>query len=85
MNILKAASLASLLLLGGCYGYTPLGAALPNWPAECRQVTVKDPVSGEDKLSYAARERAGRIQANNTIAACAGWYSDVKAFYGGLD
>lgn len=84
MKLLTIAAVASTIMLGGCasYGWSPLAVTLPDWPAECRQVQVADPRKGEDKLAYAARERAGRLQANGTIQACAGWYTDVKSYYG---
>ena len=62
---------------------TPLVRFLPEWPAHCQPVRVKDPKTGEEMLVIAARERAGRVKANRIIASCAEWYEDVKASYEG--
>jgi hypothetical protein len=46
-----------------------------------KPVSVAAPKDGEPLLSIAARERAGRTQANRIITALRGWYSAVKAAY----
>ncbi|HWL06711.1 MAG TPA: hypothetical protein VNQ99_17545 [Xanthobacteraceae bacterium] len=52
-------------------------------PPFAREVAVQDPRVGEDVLVVAARERAGRLQANAVIRRFRGWYGDVRRSYGG--
>lgn len=43
-----------------------------------RPVEVQEPRTGEDLLIIAARERAGRIQANSRIVNAREWYKLVR-------
>jgi len=61
----------------------PLARSLPAEPAFAREVGVPDPRVGEDVLVVAARERAGRLQANAVIRRFRGWYGEVRRGYGG--
>jgi len=80
--------LAAACLVMACAGCStsgprePLARNLPLEPAFAREVMVSDPRVGEDMLVVAARERAGRLQANAVIRRFRGWYGDVRRSYG---
>jgi hypothetical protein len=44
-------------------------------------VLTSNPKAGEDPLAVAARERAGRVQANARIGKVADWYKALRAQY----
>lgn len=46
-----------------------------------RPVAVAEPKQGDALLTIAARERAGRIEANRIIAGQRGWYAGVQRDY----
>jgi len=52
-------------------------------PGFAREAAVADPRAGESALTVAARERAGRLQANATIRRLNAWYGEVRRGYGG--
>lgn len=57
---------------------------LPEWPAQIgTPVGVRGPTAGEDARGYAARERAGRVEANRRIEGLRKWYGGVRADYSG--
>lgn len=60
----------------------PLARTLPEVPAFAQPALVSQPRLGEDTLLIAARERAGRATANQTIACFVEWYRAVKDTYG---
>lgn len=72
-----------LMALSGCAqsGKPPIARALPDEPAFVRPVAVADPKPGDALLTIAARERAGRLEANRIIAGIRGWYEDLKREY----
>lgn len=73
-------------MLAGCAsssGNVPLGRSLPPAPGFAREAAVADPRVGESALTVAARERAGRLQANATIRRLNAWYGEVRRGYGG--
>lgn len=55
--------------------------ALPPPPAYAFPVKVADPLPTDDAFLVAARERIGRIKANERIAAFARWYAQVRLSY----
>lgn len=60
-----------------------LDRQLPPPPAFARPVAVKEPQVGEYLLVIAARERAGRLEANARIQDFNEWYADLQRGYGG--
>lgn len=55
---------------------------LPPTPGSLAQiVNVAPPQAGEVCVSYAARERAGRMSANGRIARFRDWYGSVQHDY----
>lgn len=59
----------------------PLARQLPAPPAYAQPVTVRAPKVGDPLLLIAARERAGRTQANARIVAFRKWYMDLQKSY----
>lgn len=74
------------MALAGCAASAPtrpaLKRSLPPPPAFAKRVRVSTPKVGEDVELVAARERAGRAKANDTIACFTDWYAMVRATYG---
>lgn len=70
-------------MLTGCgaSGEVPISRDLPQAPAFAKPVSVKEPEAGEPALAVAARERAGRMQANRVITALLNWYAGVRRSY----
>ncbi len=62
-------------------GEPPVARQLPAEPDFARPVKIADPRPGESAIVVAARERAGRLQANRVIEAFRGFYSSVRASY----
>lgn len=54
---------------------------LPTKPEWAAPVSVKDPEGGEDAREVAARERAGRLQANRIIVKFGNWYAGIRSGY----
>jgi hypothetical protein len=71
--------------LSGCVtsGSAPVPVArhLPAPPSYAKPVEVAEPKRGDDALLVAARERAGRKQANSRLTAFRNWYEDVRTSY----
>lgn len=69
--------------LGACAtsGNAVVERHLPPLPSYATPVKVQDPKAGDDPIAVAARERAGRVQANKRIDAVGAWYEDVRARY----
>jgi hypothetical protein len=62
----------------------PLARNLPPWPGALgAPVAVREPQAGENAIAVAARERAGRIEANGRMAGLRAWYAGVRKDYGG--
>jgi hypothetical protein len=79
-------ALSILLLLTGCAGSGSklkeiVRRDLPAAPAYMRPVTVPDPRAGEDALTVAARERAGRLKANTIIRNARAQWDKLRAAY----
>lgn len=76
-----------VMALTGC-GETPVVTAppppvLPATPADFgKPVAVKPPQVGEDARAYAARERAGRLTANQRLKNDSAFLVDLKANFG---
>ena len=70
--------------LAGCVtsSRAPVQRHLPPLPAYANEVSVADPKAGEDPLAVAARERAGRKQANKIIGNLSDWYLGVRTSFG---
>lgn len=51
---------------------------LPPPPDYWGAVQVQEPRAGEDLLIITARERAGRLEANNRLDASRDWYETVR-------
>lgn len=74
-----------LMACAGCSTSPPaelVTRTLPEAPAFAQPVLVAKPRLGEDTLLIAARERAGRAKANQTITCFVDWYRAVKDTYG---
>jgi hypothetical protein len=73
-------------LSGGCAtsGEQSGGLArrLPPPPGFLAAVSVPDPTAGEDLRVVAARERAGRVEANRRLGALRVWYAGLRENYG---
>jgi hypothetical protein len=71
-------------MLAGCVtsGNPGLQRNLPASPSYAKPVTVADPRAGEDPVAVAARERAGRVQANKIITDYNHWYEALRTSYG---
>lgn len=54
---------------------------LPAAPAYLQPVTVLEPKAGENALSVAARERAGRLKANTVIRSARAQWEKLRAAY----
>ena len=54
---------------------------LPAAPAYLRPVAVPEPKAGENALSVAARERAGRLKANTVIRSARAQWEKLRAAY----
>lgn len=52
---------------------------MPPVPACLEEVTVPDPVAGEAAVIVAARERAGRLEANRRIRCGASLWQEARA------
>lgn len=52
---------------------------IPGPPAYLAPVSVRDPALGEDPYQIAARERAGRLQANRVIVKAANEWNTLAA------
>jgi hypothetical protein len=59
----------------------PLARQLPEPPAFAQPVETPTPKKGDSAVGVAARERAGRIAANNRIKAFRDWYEGVREDY----
>jgi hypothetical protein len=72
------------LMSAGCVtsGKPAVQRNLPPLPSYAKPVEMQDPSRGEDPLAVAARERAGRKQANHIIRDIGTWYEDVRSSYG---
>lgn len=71
----------ALATLAGCSTFaSPVVApvALPPLPACARAVDVAPPAVGEPLVLIAARERAGRLEANRNIACVSSWYGTLR-------
>ncbi|MGV6876654.1 hypothetical protein ACUSIJ_28810 [Pseudochelatococcus sp. B33] len=75
------------MMLAACAGSTQgkveVRRDLPQFPSWGIPVTVPQPKAGDDPLVIAARERAGRGEANRRITALGQWYGAVRAEYAG--
>lgn len=60
----------------------PRARTLPPAPDYARPVKLAPLRESDDQLVVAARERAGRAEANDRISCFAAWYSDVKRNFG---
>jgi hypothetical protein len=82
-SVSKSAPLVALCLLSACAqsGKPPIARSLPDEPSFVRPVAVAEPKQGDALLTIAARERAGRIEANRIIAGQRGWYAGVQRDY----
>jgi hypothetical protein len=69
--------------VAGCSTSGSVERTLPARPGFAKPITVPDPRVGEDALSIAARERAGRIAANCVIVNYNEWYEALRARYAG--
>ena len=71
-------------MLAGCAASGPaLRPVLPAPPAHFGEpVAVRPPRAGEDARAYAARERVGRLGANDRLRDDAGFYQDVQRDFG---
>ncbi len=59
---------------------------LPAAPASFGSPVVVPPAqAGEDARAYAAREKAGRLDANARLGADSAFYADVVRHYGAAD
>jgi hypothetical protein len=69
--------------LTGCAasGEPPTARVLPPAPDFAKPADVAQPRKGESAVNVAARERAGRIAANNRIKAFRDWYEGVREDY----
>lgn len=80
-------AVSATMMLAGCAASTPAKVEvwrdLPPSPSYLQPVTVPAPRAGEDPLAIAARERAGRGEANRRITALGRWYDAVRAEYAG--
>lgn len=75
-------ALLSLSLMGcstSGSGATVLPRDIPPAPSYMKPVHVKDPVLAEDPYAIAARERAGRLQANRIIVKGAAEWNTMAA------
>lgn len=75
-----------LIALAGCAASnSPKGVTrdLPQRPTWTEPVKVANPKTGENAIAVAARERAGRIEANSVITHFGEWYDSVRAGYRG--
>lgn len=73
-------------MLSGCFssgGERKLERELPAYPKFARPAVVPNPKPGERMIVIAARERAGRLEANATIVEFVAWYKQVQAAYAG--
>lgn len=59
-----------------------LARRLPPPPGFLAVVSVPDPKAGQDLRVVAARERAGRLEANRRIRALRVWYAGLREDYG---
>lgn len=59
-----------------------LARRLPQPPGFLAVVSVPDPKTGDDLRVVAARERAGRVEANRRIGALRIWYAGLRENYG---
>lgn len=62
---------------------SPVRRDLPAAPEFAKPVVVPEPKRGETLILVAARERAGRLQANRIIVAFRDWYAGVRSDYAG--
>ena len=71
-------------MLAGCETSGSVGKkrTLPSLPAYVAPVNVVEPKESEDARLVAARERAGRVEANQVIASVKTWYAGVVQSYG---
>lgn len=69
--------------LSGCFDLNrePPKVSLPSPPEYAQPVEVSKPKKGQSLVGIAARERAGRIAANNRIKAFRDWYEGVREDY----
>lgn len=56
---------------------------LPPLPEWAQIVSIAKPKAGEDVLLIAARERAGRGEANRRLSALSRWYDCLRNHYQG--
>ncbi len=59
-----------------------LPRAVPGAPSYLQPVPVRNPALGEDPYEVAARERAGRLQANRVIVKAAAEWNTMAAEFG---
>jgi hypothetical protein len=59
----------------------PLAHQLPPAPGFAQPVAAPEPQAGDSALAVAARERAGRLAANQRIVALRRWYEGVRRDY----
>ena len=74
------------LLLAACAGSGSelkdvIRRDLPAAPAYLRPVAVLEPKAGENAVSVAARERAGRLKANTVIRNARAQWEKLRAAY----
>lgn len=60
----------------------PLARQLPPAPGFAQPVAVPEPQPGDSAVSVAARERAGRLAANQRLVGLRRWYEGVRRDYG---
>lgn len=58
---------------------------LPAAPSWVEPVRTPTPKAGDNPIAVAARERAGKAQANKIIIKFKGWYDGVRMELGGKD
>jgi len=85
-NRRAALALLMTLLLAACAGSGSelkdvIRRDLPAAPAYLRPVAVLEPKAGENAVSVAARERAGRLKANTVIRNARAQWEKLRAAY----
>jgi hypothetical protein len=83
---LATIALSILPLLGGCAGSDSGVRAvvrrdLPAPPAYLMPVAVPEPMTGENAVAVAARERAGRLKANSIIRNARAQWEKLRKTY----
>lgn len=81
LALTSCAPSSSPIVVAAPVDHSVVRRALPPAPAFAAPVQVAEPQPTEDAYLVAARERLGRLKANERIVAFARWYSTVRASY----